>query len=207
MTICSVWAEVHLREADGITSAFIEKVPVLDAGERLTADASLPVEIEIPCDVVALRTPDLRNVAVNDTTVELRMLLDRRGQLRLAGTETAPRLHHLLLEIIYCSSRCLDQSTLSFFDLQTRQLLRTRRNPLTADEVSRLRGLRSAGPPPTASQEPVRVQRRVSDTGVVMVARQPIALYSLMTPPRRSALDRLRGRRRHRSHRHRHLRP
>jgi transposase InsO family protein len=70
----------------------------------------------------------------------------------------------------------IDQSTLSFFDPETRQLLRTRPNPLTPDEVARLRGLRPAGPPPTASPDPVRVQRRVSDTGVVMVARQTAAL-------------------------------
>jgi transposase InsO family protein len=70
----------------------------------------------------------------------------------------------------------IDTTTLSFFDPQTRQLLRTRPNPLTADEVTRLRGLRLAGPPPLAWPDPVRVQRRVSDTGVVMVARQPVAL-------------------------------
>ncbi|MEV6602253.1 hypothetical protein AB0M36_36190 [Actinoplanes sp. NPDC051346] len=54
--------------------------------------------------------------------------------------------------------------------------MRTRPNPLTPDEVARLRGLRPAGPPPVASSEPVRVQRRVSATGVVMVARQAVAL-------------------------------
>jgi transposase InsO family protein len=70
----------------------------------------------------------------------------------------------------------IDTTTLSFFDPETRQLLRTQPNPLTPDEVSRLRGARRAGPPPQASPEPVRVQRRVSDTGVVMVARQTVAL-------------------------------
>jgi transposase InsO family protein len=70
----------------------------------------------------------------------------------------------------------IDTTTLTFFDPQTRQLLRTRPNPLTPEEVSKLRGLRRAGPPPAASPEPVRVQRRVSDTGVVMVARQSVAL-------------------------------
>jgi Integrase core domain len=70
----------------------------------------------------------------------------------------------------------IDQKTLSFFDPETRQLLRTRPNPLTPDEVSRLRGIRPAGPPPTPRTEPVRVQRRVSDTGVVMIARQTVAL-------------------------------
>jgi hypothetical protein len=70
----------------------------------------------------------------------------------------------------------IDTTTLSFFDPETRQLLRTRPNPLTPDEVSRLRGLRRAGPPPTASPEPVRVQRQVSDTGTITVARQIVAL-------------------------------
>jgi hypothetical protein len=70
----------------------------------------------------------------------------------------------------------IDPTTLSFFDLETRQLLRTRPSPLTPDDISRLRGVRPAGPPPTPSPEPVRVQRRVSETGTVMVARQTIAL-------------------------------
>jgi hypothetical protein len=81
---------------------------------------------------------------------------------------------HPVVEILV--SIRTDQSTLSFFDPQTRQLLRTRPNPLTPDEVARLRGTRPAGPPPTASPDPVRVQRRVSDTGVVVVVRQPVAL-------------------------------
>ena len=70
----------------------------------------------------------------------------------------------------------IDAATLSFFDPDTRQLLRTRPNPLTPNDVARLRGLRPAGPPPIASPDPVRVQRPVSDAGVVMVARQPVAL-------------------------------
>ncbi|WP_207229852.1 integrase core domain-containing protein [Krasilnikovia cinnamomea] len=70
----------------------------------------------------------------------------------------------------------IDATTLTFFDPETRQLLRTRPNPFTRDEVARLRGLRPAGPPPQASSEPVRVQRRVSATGTVMVARQVLAL-------------------------------
>jgi hypothetical protein len=70
----------------------------------------------------------------------------------------------------------IDATTLSFFDPDTRRLLRTRPNPLTPHEVARLRGLRPAGPPPVPSSEPVRVQRRVSTTGVVMVARQTVAL-------------------------------
>ena len=63
-----------------------------------------------------------------------------------------------------------------FYDPATRVLLRTRPNPLTPAEVARLRGARPAGPPPRPSAEPIRVQRRASATGVIMVAGQKIAL-------------------------------
>jgi hypothetical protein len=36
--------------------------------------------------------------------------------------------------------------------------------------------VRPAGPPPRASTEPIRVQRRASNTGVVMVCGQKVAL-------------------------------
>ena len=63
-----------------------------------------------------------------------------------------------------------------FYDPRSRALLRTRPNPLTSAEVARLRGVRPAGPPPRPSAEPIRVQRRVSATGVIMVAGQTAAL-------------------------------
>ena len=63
-----------------------------------------------------------------------------------------------------------------FYDPATRVLLRTRPNPLTAQQVARLRGARPAGPPPQPSAAPVPVQRRVSATGVIMVAGQRAAL-------------------------------
>jgi hypothetical protein len=63
-----------------------------------------------------------------------------------------------------------------FFDPATRQLLRTRPNPLTWEQARHLRGARPAGPPPRPSAEPIRVQRRASNTGVIMVVGQKIAL-------------------------------
>ena len=63
-----------------------------------------------------------------------------------------------------------------FFDPETRVLLRTRPSPLTWDQARRLRGARPAGPPPRPSAEPVTVQRRASNTGVIMVVGQKIAL-------------------------------
>ncbi|MDX3137098.1 IS481 family transposase [Streptomyces europaeiscabiei] len=70
----------------------------------------------------------------------------------------------------------IDEETLSFFDLSSRELLRVRPNPLTSGEVRSLRGLRPAGPPPRPSVEPVRVQRRISAVGTIMVCRQSVSL-------------------------------
>ncbi|MFI9428153.1 IS481 family transposase [Streptomyces achromogenes] len=70
----------------------------------------------------------------------------------------------------------IDAETLSFFDASSRELLRVRPNPLTCKEVRRLRGLRPAGLPPRPDIEPVRVQRRVSAVGTIMVCRQVVSL-------------------------------
>jgi transposase InsO family protein len=70
----------------------------------------------------------------------------------------------------------IEPATLMFYDLETRELLRTRSNPLTWEQASQLRGARPAGPPPWPATEPIRVQRRVSATGVIVVCRQKIAL-------------------------------
>jgi hypothetical protein len=70
----------------------------------------------------------------------------------------------------------IENDTLMFFDPATRVLLRTRPSPLTWDQARLLRGARPAGPPPRPSAEPVTVQRRASNTGVIMVAGQKIAL-------------------------------
>ncbi|WP_446213467.1 transposase [Micromonospora sp. IBSANI012] len=50
--------------------------------------------------VVALRTEGLRQVVTDDTTVALRLLVDRRDQLGRARTDVVSRLHHLLLELV-----------------------------------------------------------------------------------------------------------
>jgi transposase InsO family protein len=70
----------------------------------------------------------------------------------------------------------IEPQTLTFLDPDTRELLRTRRNPLTPEQALRLQGARPAGPPPRPRTEPVTVQRTVSATGVITVCRQPVAL-------------------------------
>jgi hypothetical protein len=49
-------------------------------------------------------------------------------------------------------------------------------NPLTWDQVQKLRGAQRAGPPPIPATSPVTVQRRASNTGIIMVVGQKIAL-------------------------------
>src|SRR5262245_49859656 len=65
---------------------------------------------------------------------------------------------------------------LLFFDLETRELLRTRPNPLEPGEATTLQRCRPVGSVPRPSTEPITVQRRASNSGVIMVAGQKIAL-------------------------------
>ncbi|BCY11098.1 hypothetical protein L3i22_061860 [Actinoplanes sp. L3-i22] len=46
------WIEVHLREADGTTTAIIEKVPVLLSDELPATEPEIPSQIDVPCDVL-----------------------------------------------------------------------------------------------------------------------------------------------------------
>ena len=54
---------------------------------------------------------------------------------------------------------------LLFFDLETRELLRSRPNPLHPGDAARLQQSRPVGPLPRPSTEPVTVQRRVASNG------------------------------------------
>ena len=104
--------------------------------------------------------------------VEVERCVSRIGLVSVAG-------HQLLAADILGGRRVgirIEPATLMFYDLATRELLRTRKNPLTPEQVKGLRGVRPAGPPPRPSAEPVRVQRRASNTGVIMVVGQKIAL-------------------------------
>jgi hypothetical protein len=94
------------------------------------------------------------------------------GLISLANKQilAAERLRGMLVGVR------IEEQTLLFFDTTTRELLRTRPNPLTRQQALELRGVRPAGPPPRPSTEPIRIQRRASDTGVIMVAGQKVSL-------------------------------
>jgi hypothetical protein len=78
---------------------------------------------------------------------------------------------------IYIEEGC----PLLFFDPETRELLRTRPNPLEPGEGALLQRGRPPGPVPRPSTEPITVQRRASNSGVIMVAGQKVALGRQLT--------------------------
>jgi transposase InsO family protein len=104
--------------------------------------------------------------------IEVDRVVSKDGQVSLGGR------YYIAAEILggMLISIRVEQNTLMFFDPATRVLLRTRPSPLTWDQARLLRGARPAGPPPRPSAEPVTAQRVASNTGVIMVAGQKIAL-------------------------------
>lgn len=106
------------------------------------------------------------------TALEIDRTVSRCGSVSLAG-------RYVLAAEILGGRRVairIEDTTLMFFDPDTRELLRTRPNPLTYDQARRLRGARPAGPPPRPSVEPITVQRKASNTGVITVTGQQIAI-------------------------------
>ncbi len=104
--------------------------------------------------------------------IEVERVVSKDGQVHLAG-------RYVIAAEILGGRRVgvrIEENTLMFFDPQTRELLRTRPSPLTWDQACTIRGASPAGPAPRPSAEPVTVQRRASNTGVIMVAGQKIAL-------------------------------
>jgi transposase InsO family protein len=110
--------------------------------------------------------------AEDGDAVEVDRCVSRIGLVCLAGRQ----LHAAEILAGRQVTIRIEGHTLMFFDPATRELLRTRHNPLTPEQARSLRGARPAGPPPRPSAEPVRVQRRASNTGVIMVVGQKVAL-------------------------------
>jgi len=128
---------------------------------RLAADGARPAG-----------PPPLPTTPGQDGVVEVERAVSRAGTVALGGQVV------LAAEIL--SGRQvgirIEGATLLFFDLDTRELLRTRPNPIPPDKTRHLRGVRPAGPPPRPSTEPVTVQRRASNTGIVTGCGQQVAL-------------------------------
>jgi transposase len=72
------------------------RVRVFDTGQGRKTD---PVDAHSVA-VAGLRSPGLRQVQIDDATVALRLLVDRRAELGRARTEVINRIHRMLLEIL-----------------------------------------------------------------------------------------------------------
>jgi transposase len=91
--------------------------------------------------VVALRTPGLRAVQVDDTTVALRLLVDRRDELGAARTWTVNRLHGLLLELVPGGAKqflSATQAKTLLASVRPRDLVGKTRRKLAAELISEL---------------------------------------------------------------------
>ena len=161
-TVIRFWADtqlIHLSAAGARIKTLRSHLSVNDLA-KLAADGGVPAG---PAPLPPLE---------DGQAVEVERPVSRGGLVSLGR-------HRLLAAEILGGQLVgirIEPATLMFYDPETRTLLRTRPNPLTPADVARLRGARPAGPPPRPSAEPVRVQRRASATGVIMVAGQKAAL-------------------------------
>ena len=91
--------------------------------------------------VVALRTPNLREVHVDGDTVALRLLADRRDELGTARTLTVNRLHRLLVELIPGGAKThlsADQAKALLATVRPRDVVGKTRRQLAADLIEEL---------------------------------------------------------------------
>jgi transposase InsO family protein len=151
---------VHLSIGGTRIKTVRSHLTVLDLA-RLAADGARPAgPPPLPT------TPDQEGVVEVERAVSRAGTVALGGQVVLAAEILAGRQVGIRIE----------GATLVFFDLDTRELLRTRPNPIPPNKTRHLRGVRPAGPPPRPSAEPVTVQRRASNTGIVTVCGQQVAL-------------------------------
>ncbi|GAA0731125.1 hypothetical protein GCM10010199_47250 [Dactylosporangium roseum] len=72
------------------------RVRVFNTGQGRKTD---PVDAHSVA-VAGLRSPGLRQIQIDDATVAMRLLVDRRAELGRARTEVVNRIHQMLLEIL-----------------------------------------------------------------------------------------------------------
>jgi hypothetical protein len=117
---------------------------------------------------IAAGPPPLPVAQADSTAVEVDRIISSAGTVSLAGRQ-------VLAAEILAGRRVairIEPATLCFFDPDTRQLLRTRPDPLSDQQTARLQRTRPAGPPPRPTTEPVTAQRRASNTGVIVAGPQ-----------------------------------
>ncbi|WP_446220566.1 IS481 family transposase [Micromonospora sp. IBHARD004] len=101
--------------------------------------------------------------------IEVDRLVNATGLVSLAGRQH-PVGYHLAGRRVTVR---LDRGVMHLLDTD-RTLLRSLPNPLVLAEQARIRDARPAGPPPPPAAEPLRVERRVSSRGALVIAGQRI---------------------------------
>jgi transposase len=94
--------------------------------------------------VAALRTKGLRQVVVNDQTVALRLLVDRRDELGRARTDLLNRIHKLLLELLPGGAKTFlraDQARALLATIRPRDLVARTRRRLASELIAELVGI------------------------------------------------------------------
>ncbi|MEU8405890.1 IS481 family transposase [Micromonospora sp. NPDC048842] len=100
--------------------------------------------------------------------IEVERLVNATGLISFAGRQHPVGYHFAGQRVTVRLDRGLMQITADGV------LLRSLPNPLAPAEIARIRDARPAGPPPTPTPEPIRVQRRVSCRGALVIAGQRI---------------------------------
>ncbi|MEU1395610.1 IS481 family transposase [Micromonospora zamorensis] len=100
--------------------------------------------------------------------IEVERLVNATGLISLAGRQHPVGYHFAGRRVTVRLDRGLLQITADGV------LLRSLPNPLTAAEIACIRDARPAGPPPTPASEPMRVERRVTCRGALVIAGQRI---------------------------------
>jgi transposase len=112
---------------------------VFSTGQRRKTDATDAHSVA----VVALRTPGLRPTQGDDTTVALRLLVDRRDELGAARTWTVNRLHRLLLELVPGGAKkflSATQAKVLLATVRPREVVGRTRRKLAAELITELDG-------------------------------------------------------------------
>ena len=127
--------------------------PVVDVPAKLSARARVfstgqgrktdPVDAHSVA-LVGLRSTDLRVIAVDDATVALRLLVDRRDDLGVARSQTINRIHRLLLELLPGGAKkdlSAVQAKTLLATVRPRDIVGKTRRRLTAELITELAGI------------------------------------------------------------------
>ena len=116
------------------------RVRVFSTGQGRKTDATDAHSVA----AAALRTPGLRVVQVDDASVALRLLVDRRDELGAARTDTVNRLHRLLVELIEGGAKkflSATQARALLASVRPRDLVGSTRRRLAAELIVELAGI------------------------------------------------------------------